>query len=181
MTTFSQQINIADTVIGPEQPVYIIAEAGVNHNGDINLAYKLIDVAVKAGANAVKFQLFDTAALIRNDVKKASYQVQDTTDQQSQYDMLKALEISPQQCEALAEYARSSVIDFIVTPFDEPSLTFLLSLPLSALKISSTDLTNIAFVERAAQAQVTLILSTGMSEQSEVDEAMAMLRGKCKT
>ena len=179
MTTFSQQINIADTVIGPEQPVYIIAEAGVNHNGDINLAYKLIDVAVKAGANAVKFQLFDTAALIRNDVKKASYQVQDTTDQQSQYDMLKALEISPQQCEALAEYARSSGIDFIVTPFDEPSLTFLLSLPLSALKISSTDLTNIAFVERAAQAQVTLILSTGMSEQSEVDEAMAMLRGKC--
>lgn len=178
MNLFSKKINVGGHVIGNACPVYIIAEAGVNHNGDIKLAYDLIDIAVNAGANAVKFQLFNTECLIKKDVKKAAYQVQARGDEQTQFDMLKALEIKNEDCIALAAYAAKKNIDFIVTPFDEPSLDFLLSLSLSALKISSTDLTNLAFIEKAAKANVPLILSTGMSEQSEVDKAIETLKGK---
>ncbi|MFZ8170816.1 N-acetylneuraminate synthase family protein [Alteromonas macleodii] len=180
MNSFSKKIEIGRNVIGSSSPVYIIAEAGVNHNGDINLARELIDIAVSAGADAVKFQLFNTDVLIKNDVKKATYQVQSSADEQTQYDMLKELEISTEDCASLAEYAAVQGIDFIVTPFDEPSLSFLLSLPLAALKISSTDLTNLAFIEKAAEANVPIILSTGMSEQSEVDQAVAALKDKVK-
>jgi len=180
MPSFAKEIKIANRLIGDQKPVYIIAEAGVNHNGDIQLAYQLIDIAIRAGADAVKFQLFDTASLIKNDVKKATYQIDSESESQSQYEMLKALEISPQDCEKLASYAMEQGIDFIVTPFDEPSLTFLLTLPISALKISSTDLTNLAFIERASHADIPLILSTGMSEQSEVDEAIEVLKLSCK-
>lgn len=180
MPSFSKEIKIANHIIGPNKPVYVIAEAGVNHNGDIQLAYQLIDIAVEAGADAVKFQLFNTDSLIKANVKKAAYQIDSEREKQSQYEMLKALEITPSDCENLAKYATEQGIDFIVTPFDEPSLTFLLTLPLSALKISSTDLTNLAFLERASHANVPLILSTGMSEKSEVDEALEVLKGNCE-
>ena len=180
MPSFSKEIKIANHIIGAQKPVYVIAEAGVNHNGDIRLAYQLIDIAIKSGADAVKFQLFNTESLIKTNVKKASYQIETDKESQSQYEMLKALEISPSDCKSLAKYAAEHGIDFIVTPFDEPSLTFLLTLPIAALKISSTDLTNLAFIERASHADIPLILSTGMSEQSEVDEAIEVLRGNCK-
>jgi len=178
MNSFSTDIQIGNHNVSKNSPVYIIAEAGVNHNGDIKLAYELIDIAVKAGADAVKFQLFNTESLIKNDVKKATYQVKNRVDDQTQFDMLKSLEISREDCALLADYALKQNIDFIVTPFDEPSLSFLLTLPLSALKISSTDLTNLAFIEKAAQASVPIILSTGMSEQSEVDQAINALKGR---
>jgi N,N'-diacetyllegionaminate synthase len=177
--SFANEVTVGNTRVGEGSPTYIIAEAGVNHNGSIALAFELVDVAVESGADAVKFQLFNTAALISDNVEKASYQVQDESDVQSQFDMLKQLEISAHDCKELAAYAETKGIDFIVTPFDEPSLEFLKTLSLSSLKISSTDLTNTAFLLNAAETQVPLILSTGMSEQSEVDEAMKALSGKC--
>ncbi|MDO6540682.1 N-acetylneuraminate synthase family protein [Alteromonas stellipolaris] len=182
MTTyrFSKNVTIGKHTIGAGEPTYVIAEAGVNHNGDIALAKKLIDTAVSAGADAVKFQLFNTDALIKADVKKAAYQVGNKTDSQSQYEMLKALEISADECKVLAEYAAAKSIDFLVTPFDEPSLSFLATLGLSALKISSTDLTNTPFLLDAAKIGVPIILSTGMSEQSEVDHAISAIHEACK-
>lgn len=182
MTTyrFSKNVTIGKHAIGAGEPTYVIAEAGVNHNGDIALAKKLIDTAVTAGADAVKFQLFDTDALIKSDVKKAAYQVGNKTDSQSQYEMLKALEISAGDCKALADYSAAKGIDFLVTPFDEPSLSFLATLGLSALKISSTDLTNTPFLLNAAKIGIPIILSTGMSEQSEVDQAVTAIHEVCK-
>lgn len=180
MQDFSDVIRISNRLVGANKPVYVIAEAGVNHNGDMNLAYQLIDIAVNSGADAVKFQLFNTDSLINTDVEKAAYQIDSDKVEQSQYEMLKGLEISPAECELLANYAKDKDIDFIVTPFDEPSLSYLLTLPLSALKISSTDLTNLSFIKKASKANVPIILSTGMSEQSEVDEAMQALAGNCK-
>ncbi|SEA44409.1 N-acetylneuraminate synthase family protein [Alkalimonas amylolytica] len=177
---FSQQIQLGRRLIGPEQPSYIIAEAGVNHNGDMAMAHQLIDVAVAAGADAVKFQLFSTEALIRSDVVKASYQLQGEGDAQSQFQMLKQLEISPAQCRQLQHYCAQHGIEFLVTPFDEPSLEQLKEAKLSALKISSTDLTNLPFLVKAASLKIPLIVSTGMSEYSEVQRAVDTLYPHCK-
>ena len=176
---FSKNIAIGKHTIGVGEPTYVIAEAGVNHNGDLALAKKLIDTAVSTGADAVKFQLFDTDALIKANVKKAAYQVGNKTNSQSQHEMLKALEISADDCRVLADHAAVKGIDFIVTPFDEPSLAFLASLGLSALKISSTDLTNTSFLLKAANIGIPVILSTGMSEQSEVDHAITAIHEVC--
>lgn len=174
---FSSLIKIGSKKIGERNPTYIIAEAGVNHNGDIQLAYQLIDAAVEAGADAVKFQLFNTDYLIKQNVAKAAYQVDADADGDSQYDMLKKLEISDKDCQSLCDYAKKKDIDFLVTPFDEPSLDVLKAMNLAALKVSSTDLTNLPFVTKAAEAGVPLILSTGMSELSEVHNAVNAVKG----
>lgn len=173
---FCSELNIGVTKVAPGQPTYIIAEAGVNHNGKMDLAYQLVDVAVDAGADAVKFQLFHTEELILQGVEKAPYQQEDNTDNESQYQMLKGLEISIENCRELKAYCEKKGITFLVTPFDLVSLAELKTLELDALKISSTDLTNTMFLQQAASFGIPLILSTGMSEKSEVERALTAIQ-----
>ena len=169
---FNKSFQVGNKLISQESPAYIIAEAGVNHGGDLNAAKKLIDMAFEAGADAVKFQSFKTENLILRNVKKAKYQNQTTDHKQSQFDMLKSLEISLAQTQDLADYASKLGIHFLTTPFDEGSLEELDRLNLSAYKISSTDLTNLGFLKRVAKKNKPIFLSTGMSFLEEVKLAL---------
>ena len=175
-TIASLEISISRRIISPRHPVFIIAEAGVNHNGDINRAKRLIDAACTAGADAVKFQSFKTEHLILQNVSKAAYQVANTKDGGSQYQMLKRLEIQKDKMQELFRYADAKGIICLSTPFDEESLDELDSINVPAYKIASTDLTNIPFLEKIAQKGKPLFLSTGMSYFSEVQMAVNAVR-----
>ncbi len=152
--------------------MFIIAEAGVNHNGDIHVAKQLIDVAVESGVDAVKFQAFKTENLILANVEKADYQKKTTGSSESQYNMLKKLEISKQQTRELMDYCIKNRILFLSTPFDETSLLELESLGIYAYKIASTDTTNLPFLKKIAKLGKPMILSSGMSYMSEVKMAL---------
>lgn len=169
---FNKVLNVGDTKVGSSFPTFIIAEAGVNHNGDIAIAKELIDVAAEAGADAVKFQMFKTENLILKNVNKAPYQ-KDTTDAgQTQYEMLKSLEITNSQNKELIEYCNEKGIIFLSTPFDEDSIEDLNNLDISAFKIASTDTTNLPFLRKVAKTGKPIFLSTGMSYLSEVEMAL---------
>ena len=165
-------MRVGNRIINAQSPVFTIAEAGVNHNGDIDLAFKLIDVAAQAKADAVKFQAFKTEHLILSDVEKAPYQKETTGTTQSQFEMLKALEVTAESNRKLKAYAESQGLIFLTTPFDEVSLEELDELELPAYKIASTDLTNIPFLRRVAKRNRPVFLSTGMSYLSEVELAL---------
>jgi len=157
-------------------PVYIIAEAGVNHNGNIDLAYKLIDLAVEAGADAVKFQTFVADSLVTKSAKKADYQIDLSDTEESQYSMLKRLELSQSQFSDLHKYCKEKEIDFLSTAFDQESLRFLYEdLKLPMLKIPSGELTNAPFVLEHAQTGCDLILSTGMADIEEIKMALSVI------
>jgi len=156
--------------------VYVIAEAGVNHNGSKDIAFQLVDVAVAAGADAVKFQTYKTKELVTRLVPKANYQEEATTSSESQFDMLEKLELSYQTHHELLSYCNEKKIDFISTAFDFKSLNFLVNnLSLKKLKISSGDITNGPLLLAYAQTGCDLILSTGMSTLAEVEEALSIL------
>lgn len=169
---FNRNIYIKDRLISESSPTYIIAEAGVNHNGKIKLAKELIDVAVEAKVDAVKFQSFKTESLILESVEKAKYQQETTGSADSQFQMLKKLEMSTDQMAELKSYCDERGITFLTTPFDEDSLDELDILDLPAYKVSSTDLTNIAFVEKVAGKGKPVILSTAMSYISEIKDVL---------
>ena len=170
-----QNVQVADKLIGPGQPVFVIAEAGVNHNGDLKLARALIDVAVEAGADAVKFQTFRADRLVTPDAPKAEYQWQTTGDAESQFEMLKRLELSVDAHRELQSYCNERGILFLSTPFDEEAVDLLDELGVPAFKISSGDLTNSPLLEHVASKGKPVILSTGMSELSELIEAVSIL------
>ncbi len=172
---FNKTIDILGRKISQNSPVFIIAEAGVNHNGDIEVAKKLVDVAVSARADAVKFQFFKTSNIILKDVKKAPYQQKEDEVVESQFDMLKKLEISKILNLELKSYCESCNITFLTTPFDEDSLDELDELDLPAYKISSTDITNLPFLKKVAKKGKPILLSTGMSYLSEVDLALNVI------
>ncbi len=157
-------------------PVYVIAEAGVNHGGSLKLAKKLIDAASQAGANAVKFQTFDSDMLVTRQAKKAKYQ-QDTTGKNgSQYEMLKKLELSQKDHFALKAHCKKRKIDFLSTPFDLKSLDFLINnLQVRKIKISSGDITNGPLLLKAAESKLPIILSTGMSTLDEIEAAVRLI------
>jgi N-acetylneuraminate synthase len=156
--------------------VYFIAEAGVNHNGSLDMALRLVDVAAEAGANAVKFQTFTADSLARREAPKAAYQKQTTGNNESQFQMLHRLELSQPDHEILIKYCIKKRIDFLSTPFDEKSLDFLTDkLHLRTIKLGSGDVTNGPLLLRAAQKNVHIILSTGMSTLGEVETALACL------
>ena len=156
--------------------VYIIAEAGVNHNGQIDLAKKLIDVAKEAGADAVKFQTFKTEEMVTKTAKKAKYQLQHTSEHESQFEMIKQLELSVEDHFILRAYAQDKKIDFLSTPFDLTSLDLLTKdLGLETIKVSSGDLTNAPLVYEIASRAKKVILSTGMALLSEIEEALGVL------
>ncbi|MCD4746714.1 MAG: N-acetylneuraminate synthase [Bacteroidales bacterium] len=172
---FNHKIIVGNYKISKNNPVFIIAEAGVNHNGDINIAKKLIDTAVEAGANAVKFQAFKTENLILKNVRKALYQEKTTKHSESQYDMLKKLEITKEQNIELLNYCRKKQIIFLTTPFDEESLNELDVLNLPAYKVASTDTTNLLFLKKIAKKGKPVFLSTGMCFLSEIEIALKQI------
>lgn len=157
------------------QKVYIIAEAGVNHNGDLSIAKRLIDEAKKAGADAVKFQSFKAENLASKTAQKAAYQKQTTDAMQSQYEMLKALELSHTDHLELIAYAKSAKIEFLSTPFDEESANLLFELGVSKFKIPSGELTNLPLLRTIAKFKKPIILSTGMANMAEIKDALAVL------
>ncbi len=153
----------------------IIAEAGVNHNGNINLAKKLIDVASDAGVDYVKFQTFVTGNLVSKLAKKADYQKQNTNSQESQFDMIKKLELSRAQHFELLAYAKSKNIKFLSTAFDLDSIDLLKELGITLGKIPSGEITNYPYLVKMAKSFDKIILSTGMSTMKEIKEAMDVL------
>jgi len=156
--------------------IFIIAEAGVNHNGSIELARQLIDVAVEAGADAVKFQTFIAEDVVSTDAPKAEYQKQTTDSSESQFDMIKKLELSKEDHQELIKYAKQKNIMFLSTPFDEGSVDMLVELGLPLIKISSGEITNHPFLKYIAKKGLPIILSTGMSTLDEVAEAVSVIK-----
>ncbi len=171
-----ENVNIGSLSIGPDYPCFIIAEAGVNHNGDLELARRLVDAAAEAGADAVKFQTFRADRLVSPTAPKAAYQRQTTDASESQLDMLRRLELSPAAHRELNDYCRQRGLIFLSTPFDEESADLLDELDVPAFKIGSGEVTNHPFLEYVARKGRPVILSTGMSYLSEVDEAVRVLR-----
>ncbi|MGI2201457.1 N-acetylneuraminate synthase [Shewanella baltica] len=153
---------------------FIIAEAGVNHNGDISLAKKLIDVAADAGVDAVKFQTWKTELLVTEDAPMAAYQVENTQRKESQFEMLKRLELSYDDFGHLKAYCDEKEIIFMSTPDEEQSATFLDGLQ-DVFKIGSGELTNTPFLRHIASFGKPVILSTGMGYLSEVEHAISTL------
>ncbi|MCL6598712.1 MAG: N-acetylneuraminate synthase [Alicyclobacillus macrosporangiidus] len=155
---------------------YIIAEAGVNHNGSLDLALQLVDKAVEAGADAVKFQTFRADEMVTKRAGKAEYQTALTDPEESQWAMLKSLELGEAAHHRLIEYCKQCGIDFISTPFDVGSVDLLAgSFDLPILKISSGDITNGPLLMKAAASGKKVILSTGMSTLGEIEQALAVL------
>ena len=150
---------------------FIIAEAGVNHNGSEDLAIKLIEVAAQAGADAVKFQSFRAEALAKPGTQLAEYQKKQTGGN-DQFSMLQSLELSPSLHKKLKKRCDDAGIDFMSTPFDEQSADFLLDLGVKRLKVPSGELTNFPLIEHLAKTNLPLIISTGMSTLDEVQETV---------
>ncbi|MBU9723460.1 MULTISPECIES: N-acetylneuraminate synthase [Bacillaceae] len=156
--------------------VYIIAEAGGNHNGNFDLALRLIDEAVNAGADCVKFQTFITDEVVSKSAKKASYQKETTNEEESQYDMVKKLELSYSQYRELQEYCNKKGIVFLSTPFDIKSISLLQELDLPFWKIPSGEITNLPYLLEIAKTGKDVVLSTGMATITEIREAIDVLK-----
>lgn len=153
--------------------VLIIAEAGVNHNGDLDNAFKLIDAAVDAGVDYVKFQTFRSENLVSKSAKKADYQIQNTGNStDSQYEMLKKLELSHENHELLINYCKQKNIQFFSTAFDLDSLQYLKEIGLDLVKIPSGEITNLPYLRKAAQLFNKVILSTGMCTMEDIEAAI---------
>ena len=155
--------------------VFIIAEAGVNHNGDIHIAMKLIDAAVSAGADAVKFQTFKTENVVSQTAPKAQYQKEIGESNESQFDMLKKLELDIDAHKTLLSYCQTKGIKFLSTPFDNKSIDLLESLGLDVYKIPSGEITNLPYLRHIGSLSKKVIMSTGMSTMSEIKEALSIL------
>ncbi|MFH0878792.1 MAG: N-acetylneuraminate synthase [Lentisphaerota bacterium] len=168
-------ISIAGRLVGPGQPCFVIAEAGVNHNGSTKTALALVDAAAAAGADAVKFQTFKTETLVTRTAPKAEYQKSSGAAHETQFDMLKKLELSEKAHRIIAKHCRKKKILFLSTPFDETCADFLDTLGVPAFKIGSGDLTNLPLLSRVARMKKPVILSTGMSSWKQVDQAVALL------
>ena len=156
--------------------IYIIAEAGVNHNGDYELARKMILEAKKAGADAIKFQTFIAENLVSKLAPKSNYQNETTSKEETQLQMLKKLELSFRQFVELKEYCEEVGIDFLSTPFDEDSIDFLATLNMPFWKIPSGEITNLPYLLKIEQTKLPIILSTGMSTMKEIAEALEVFR-----
>lgn len=155
--------------------VFIIAEIGVNHNGDLNLAKKMILEAKKAGVDAVKFQSFKANKLVSKGAKKADYQLKNTNNEESQYNMIKRLELTKEDHIYLKSLCDSEGIMFLSSPFDVESAKLLLSLSVDTVKIPSGEITNLPYLEEIGSLYKNIIISTGMSNLDEIKEAINIL------
>jgi N-acetylneuraminate synthase len=162
--------------MGVSQKTYVIAEAGVNHNGSLDSARQLIDVAAAAGADAVKFQTFKAEKVVSLNASKAEYQKETTGDSESQLEMIKKLELSEEAHKLLFQHCSNRNIEFLSTPFDTDSLFFLAHvMNLAKIKIPSGEITNAPFLLEIARTQKPVILSTGMSTLGEIELALGVL------
>lgn len=155
---------------------FIIAEAGPNHNGDFDTALRLVDAAKRAGVDCVKFQTFVSEELISKRAEKAEYQKKTTGADESQYEMLKKLELSFDQFRELKKYCDETGIMFLSTPFDIPSVRFLQELDIAFWKIPSGEITNYPYLVEIAKTHKDVVMSTGMSEMEEIAAAIKVLR-----
>lgn len=156
--------------------VLIIAEAGVNHNGSVDMALRLVEAAAAAGADIVKFQTFDAAKLIARHAPKARYQQAAGPEGESQFEMVRRLELDEAGFRRVAAHCAACNIEFLSTPFDEDSLDFLVrALPMKRLKLPSGEITNAPLLLRAARTGLPLILSTGMASLAEIEAALGVL------
>ncbi|MDX9861960.1 MAG: N-acetylneuraminate synthase [Rhodospirillales bacterium] len=170
------RIAIADRLVGVGAPCLIIAEAGVNHNGQPALAHALIDAAAAAKADAVKFQTFRADRLAVTSAPKAAYQKRNGPAGESQLEMLRRLELPDDVVRELAVHCRAKGILFLSSPFDEESADFLDALGMPAFKVPSGELTNSPFLRHLAEKGKPLIVSTGMADMSEVEAAVGVIR-----
>lgn len=169
-------LQLGNRIIGKGHPCFLIAEGGVNHNGDLDRALEMVKVAADAGADAIKFQTFRSEALASRFAPKAEYQAHNTGDNRSQLEMLKELELSPEAFHRIKEACDQAGILFLSTPFEEESAHVLDRLGVAAFKIGSGDLTNLPLLETLAQMGRPLILSTGMGTFEEVVDAVESIR-----
>jgi N,N'-diacetyllegionaminate synthase len=172
------KVKIADRLIGEGEPCFIVAEAGVNHNGKIRLAKQLIDAAKDAGADAVKFQSFKAENVVTRKAPKAKYQKETTDTKESQYEMIKKLELSAGNLEELALHAQNKGIIFLSTPFDKGSVDLLDGLGVPAFKIASGEITNFPLIRHIAKKGKPVILSTGMATLEEINEALQVIQSE---
>jgi len=171
-------ISIGEKKIGPGQPVYIIAEAGVNHNGDISLAEKMIKVAAECGADAIKFQAYRSELLATPGAPLAEYQKKTVKSSRTQRTMLKSFELAPDDFARLKKACDSSGIEFLASPFDLESLKVLFALGVKAVKVASPEMTDTPLLEAIAAKRVPALVSTGASTLAEVKLALATLRAR---
>ena len=156
--------------------ILVIAEAGVNHNGSLDTAKRLVEVAANAGADFVKFQTFSAEDIVLKTADKAEYQKGATDSAESQYEMLKRLELTSEMHEHLIEHCKKFSIGFLSTGFDQASIAYLVSLGQQLVKIPSGEITNLPYLEFVGSLGLPVILSTGMSTLEEVGEALRVLR-----
>ncbi len=172
----NSMFRIGDREIGADAPCFIIAEAGVNHNGSLALAHELVDIAADAGADAIKFQTFTTEHLATASAQQADYQRKNTGKDESQFDMLKRLELSREDHGALMAHCERRSILFLSTPFDEQSADLLASLGVSAFKTPSGELTNLEYLSYLSTFGKPMIVSTGMATLGEVEQAVTAIQ-----
>lgn len=170
------EFKIQNKIVGDGYPLFFIAEAGVNHNGSLDLARQLVDVAVEAGADAVKFQTFKTEKIITPDAPKSTYHIKTTGSKESWFDLLKTQELTREMHQQLISYSNEKEIIFLSTPYDEESANLLEELGVYAFKIASTDTNNIPFLRFVARKGKPMIISTAMSTMEEVKEAVVAAR-----
>lgn len=171
-----KEIKISNKKINEKSTCFIIAEAGVNHNGKLELAKKMVDKAKEAGADAVKFQTFISEDLVTRDIPMEEYQKRNTGKKETQLEMLKKLELSRKDFIELKKYCEKKGIIFLSTPFDEGSVDFLEKLGVQAFKISSGDITDLPFLRYIAKKKLPMIVSTGASYLEEVKEAVLAIK-----
>jgi len=172
----SATLDIAGRLVGTGYPCYVIAEAGVNHNGRLSLAKKLVDVAAEAGADAVKFQTFQADRVATSIAPKAAYQHETTDPNESQLDMLRKLELSENDHRELIKYCQRRNIQFLSTPYDEQAVDLLAKLRVPAFKVGSGEIVNHPLLRAIAAKNRPIILSTGTTYLSEVDEAVRVIQ-----
>jgi N,N'-diacetyllegionaminate synthase len=171
---------IKERQIGNGCPLFFIAEAGVNHNGSLDMGKELIDIALKAGADAVKFQTFNTEKIITLNAPKSSYHIETTGEdsEQTWFELLKTQEMSRSMHVELIEYCNRKGIIFLSTPYDEESVDLLYDLDVPAFKIASTDTSNIPLIQYIARKKRPMIISTAMANMKEVEDAVAAVRSE---
>jgi N,N'-diacetyllegionaminate synthase len=167
-------VAIGNRLVGPCQPTYVIAEAGVNHDGAVERALQLVSVAAEAGADAVKFQVFRAHELTTASAQTAEYQKQN--GQESQRDLLARLELTDSEFARVRAYCRERAIEFLATPFSERDVERLRALDVPAIKIASTDLNNVPLLRSAVQTGLPLVVSTGAATVEEIEASVARLR-----
>jgi N,N'-diacetyllegionaminate synthase len=172
------ELMIGDRALGAGHPLFFIAEAGVNHNGNIEYAHQMIDVASEAGADAIKFQTFSAEKLNIPNAPKAAYHIRTTGSDadQSWFDLLKSQELSPDDHVALMNHCREREIIFLSTPYDHQSVDLLSELGVAAFKVASTDANNVPLLKHIAAQGKPVVYSTGMCEWTEVIEGVTTLR-----